>query len=189
MEVSGDLVLAQRLPHNTGWSWTLASRLGNLLERAEQEFGARDRTYTPVGVEFSADGPRTWYPGNCRNVLIQINSACANDPPEACYQLAQECIHLLAPTGGNHANYLEEGLSIVFATRYVQQNFGFHVGQPNPKYAEVARLVETLFAFDPEGVRKVRAVQPSFSQITVTNLRDQIPDCPVTLAEQLLRAF
>jgi len=187
MEVSNDLVLAHRLAD--GWSWTLASRLGNLLERAEQQFGLRDHTYTPVGVEFTDDGPGTWYPGSCGNIVIQLNTACVNDIPQACYQLAQECIHLLSPTGGSHANYLEEGLSIVFAAKYVAENFGFPMSQPNPKYAEAAELVEKLLAIDADAVRKVRAIQPSFSQITVANLCETCPSCPPELAERLVRPF
>jgi hypothetical protein len=57
MKVSDDLVLAQRLSNNTGWSWTLFYRLRELLQRAQQEFGPRDTAYTPVGIEFSFDGP------------------------------------------------------------------------------------------------------------------------------------
>jgi hypothetical protein len=146
-------------------------------------------TYTPVGIEFVSGSPGTWFPGNCGNIVIRLNSACANDPPQACYQLAQECIHLLAPTGGSHANYLEEGLSIVFAGRYVKQQFHFDMSEPNPKYAEAAQLVDRLLALDADVVRKVRAIQPSFSQITAANILNVCPSCPPDLADRLLRPF
>jgi hypothetical protein len=165
--------------------------MGDLLRRAQQEFGSRDVSYTPLGVEFTANGPYIWYPGDPadHNVVIRLNSTALTDVPQACYQLAQECIHLLAPTGGSHANYLEEGISIVFARRYINEHFGFSMDQPNPKYSEAAQLVEALLALDPEAVRKVRAVQPSFSQITVANLRDKVPNCSAELAEKVLRTF
>ena len=187
MEISDDLVLAKPIPN--GWSWTLASRLGKLIQLAESKFGPRDPNYTPLGFEFSNDGPRVWYPGNCRHVLIQINSAHAKDLPQACYQLAQECIHLLSPTGGKHANYLEEGVSIVFATTYVKDQFHFDMVQPNAKYAEAAKLADQLLALDLDVVRKVRAVQPSFSQITAANILNVCPSCPPDLADRLLRPF
>jgi hypothetical protein len=189
MEISNELLLAHPLANNTGWSWTLASRLGYLLERAQQQFGPRDTTYTPVGIEFTVNRAGVWFPGNCRNIVIQLKAGCANDTPQACYQLAQECIHLLSPTGGSHANYLEEGLSIVFATRYVAENFGFQMIQPSPKYSEAAHLVETFLGLDNEAVRKVRIIQPSFSQITVANLVQACPTCPPELAERLLENF
>jgi len=189
MEISEELILAHPRPNNIGYSWTLASRLGDMLQRAQEQFGPRDNSYTPIGFEFTADGPRVWYPGDCRNVLIQINSACANDLPQACYQLAQECIHLLAPTSGSHANYLEEGLSIVFATRYVAENFNFPMTQPNPKYAEAAQLVQSLLATDAAAVRKVREIQPAFPQITLANLLQTCPACPTDLGVRLLAPF
>ena len=92
MEVCDDLILAKPIPN--GWSSTLASRLGELIRLAQGDFGPRDMTYTPVGIEFVSGSPGTWFPGSCGNIVIQLNSACANDSPQACYQLAQECIHL-----------------------------------------------------------------------------------------------
>jgi len=187
MEISDDLVLAKPIPN--GWSWTLASRLGELIQLAEKEFGSRDQTYTPLGFEFSTDGPRVWYPGNRRHVLIQINSAQAKDLPQACYQLAQECVHLLSPTGDSNANYLEEGVSIVFATKYIKDQFHFDMIPANAKYAEAAKLTDQLLALDPDLVRKVRAIQPSFSQITAANILKECPSCPPDLADRLLRPF
>src|SRR5262249_54851353 len=148
----------------------LASRLGNMLRDAQQQFGPRDSTYTPVGVEFTANRTGIWYPENCRNIVVQLKHDCANDIPQACYRLAQECIHLLSPTGNSDANYLEEGLSIVFAKKYVFHNFGFEMAAIGAKYIDAAQLVEQLLALDNEAVRKVRAIQSSFSQITAENL-------------------
>jgi hypothetical protein len=42
MNISDDLVVAQRLPTDDGWSYTVATRLGQLLRGAEQQFGTRD---------------------------------------------------------------------------------------------------------------------------------------------------
>ena len=179
MEIADALIVSQPLPDNH-WSWTLTSRLGELLKLAQAEFGNRDMTYTPLGFELTADGPYIWYLGDPANryAIIRLNNACANDEVQACYQLAQECIHLLSPTGGSHANCLEEGLSIVFAARYIKGNFGVPMFQQNPKYAGAANLVETLLAFDPEAIRKARAIQPSFSQITVETLRACLSPLP-----------
>jgi hypothetical protein len=145
----------------------------------------------PQGEDRSKDLAATgiWFPGNCRNIVIQLQAGCANDIPQACYRLAQECIHLLSPTGDSHANYLEEGVSIVFAERYVADSFGFHMAAATPKYNEAAQLVEALLALENKAVRKVRVIQPSFSQITVANLRAACPPCPPQLAESLLRPF
>jgi hypothetical protein len=110
-----DLLYARPLPDSTGWTWTLASRLGHILSTAEGLFGPRDHTYTILGVEFGGGNPQIWYPGSCRNIVIQITPECATDMSRACYQMAHEVIHLLSPSGGNNANNFEEGLATYFS--------------------------------------------------------------------------
>src|SRR4051812_12688158 len=62
--VAVDPALFMARPIENGYTWTLASRLGDMLHLAETMFGPRDPSYTVLGVEFVADNPRVWYPGN-----------------------------------------------------------------------------------------------------------------------------
>jgi hypothetical protein len=64
-----------------------------------------------------------WYPGDRKHIVIQLSVNCLTDLPRACYQLAHECIHLLAPTGRQNANNLEEGLATLFSEDYATCEF------------------------------------------------------------------
>ena len=191
MNVYDDLVLSQRLPTDNGWSYTLASRLGQLLRSAEQQFGPRDTSYTPLGFEFVADGPRTWYPDNCRHVIIQLGSTCATDIVRACYQLAHESIHLLSPTGvPNDSNILEEGLATVFSYRYVRDTFGLDWSRSDDvRYDSAAAAVEKLLAIDPTSIARLRTRQNVISRIDASLILAQYPAVGADLSNELERKF
>ena len=53
INIDSDLLVAQRLPDGSGYTWTLASRLGEMLHMAEELFGPRDCSYTILGIEFT----------------------------------------------------------------------------------------------------------------------------------------
>ena len=73
INIDSDLLVAQRLSDGCGYTWTLASRLGEMLHMAEELFGPRDCSYTILGIEFGPDNPRIWYPGNRRHIIIQLD--------------------------------------------------------------------------------------------------------------------
>jgi hypothetical protein len=70
------LLIARRW--EKGYTWTLPSRLGEMLALATQMFGPRDHGYTLLGIEFVADNPRLWYPGE-KDIIIQLDFAAAAD--------------------------------------------------------------------------------------------------------------
>lgn len=72
--IATELIVAQRLPTNDGYTWTLASRLGHMLQRAEELYGLRDTSYTILGIEFTDGNPQSWWPGNRRNIVIQLST-------------------------------------------------------------------------------------------------------------------
>ena len=55
-EISSDLLVAQRKTSGKGYTWTLASRFGEMLHMAEELFGPRDSSYTIHAIEFVPDG-------------------------------------------------------------------------------------------------------------------------------------
>lgn len=188
MNISDDLILSQ--PAGPNWSWTLASRFAHMLEDAQQQFGPRDNSYTPVGIEFVAvSNPYIWYVAGGRYVIVRLTASCATDTVQACYQLAHECVHLLSPTGGADAKVLEEGTATVFAGRYTINNFSTLMNPATARYVDAARAVEELRGIDVDAIRKVRQHQPNFSQITTANLLNVCPKCPVELAERLVQPF
>lgn len=173
-----------------GYSWTLVSRLGQMLRMAESLFGERDKNYTVLGIEFVGDNPRVWYPGNCGNVAIQLSTSAMNDVNQACYQLAHECIHLLSPSGGKGVNNLEEGLATYFASYYMKVEFG----QPNwsnsePKYQLAEQATGRLLAMNSSAIKTIRDSSPSFSSFTPSMLINQAPSLSAEDAKYLCYTF
>ena len=73
INIDSDLLVAQRLPDDSV-SWTLASRLGDMLDMAENLFGERDYCYTILGIQFTSDDPQIWYRGKHRkHIIIQLS--------------------------------------------------------------------------------------------------------------------
>ena len=154
-----------------GYTWTLASLLGNMLHIAEDLFGPRDYSYTILGIEIGPDVPKIWYPGNRKDIVIQLHSSAATNMFEACYQMAHETVHLLAPTGKQNANNFEEGVACYFADLYMKEALKNPYPPPSlPSYRRAFELVKPLLDTDRFCIRKLRDQQPSFSKIT----REQI---------------
>ncbi len=66
-----DPLVTQPLPDGNGYTWKLASLLGNMLHIAEELFGQRDPSYTILGIEIGSDIPHIWYPGDRKHIVIQ----------------------------------------------------------------------------------------------------------------------
>ena len=177
ININSDLLVTQRLPNGSGYTWTLVSRLGEMICMAEELFGPRDPSYTILGIEFVSDNPRIWYPGNCQHIIIQLDLSAATDMFQACYQLAHETIHLLAPTGGKNANNFEEGVACYFAACYMK----IRLGKPNwqstlPSYKRALELITPHLDTDIDCVRRLRDQQPSFSKMNEEQISTAFPN-------------
>jgi|ERR1051325_8560065 hypothetical protein len=179
------------IPIPDGYSWTLASRLGDMLFHAEAMFGSRDKSHTVLGVEFvKGDIPRIWYPKNCGNVVVQLTEHAMTDNNRACYQLAHEVIHLLAPTGRAVANVFEEGLATWFASWYMATQMGQPMWKPNiPSYQAAMEAVRGLLETSPDAVKKLRATQPAISLLQPDDLRSAFTSLNQDDAERLCGKF
>lgn len=164
--VSTELVFAEPLPTNNGYSWTLASRLGSMLQQNQDLYGERDNSFTILGVEFCGDIPQLWYPGNCGNIIVQLTRDVSTDPVRACYQLAHESVHLLSPSGGRRANNLEEGLAVLFSNIYLSSNFGRTIPPNIQSYEAAVEAVEELLGPDPNVIKKLRQDEPRMFEFT-----------------------
>lgn len=160
-----------------------------MLQLAESRFGQRDRSYTPLGIEFCGDIPKLWYPHNCGNVIIQLTESCITNLIQACYQLAHECVHLLSPSGGQHANVLEEGLATTFAHGYLQDSFNFDMPESIKSYQDARTLTDRLLALDSSIIRKIRNHQSAIYQISAKDILAACPICPSDLAADLAKPF
>jgi len=173
-----------------GYTWTLASRLGDMLKLAQELFGPRDSSYTILGVEFVGDNARVWYPGNRRDIIIQLGPLAATDMSQACYQLAHETVHLLAPSGGKDGNYLEEGVACYFAAYYMRTQLGQPSWQATlPSYIRAVQLVTPRLDADVHCIRRLRGKQPSFARMHRDDLVIEFPTLSATDVEFLLSTF
>ncbi|TKB96179.1 hypothetical protein [Pedobacter cryotolerans] len=180
------------ISHRTtnGHSWTITSKLGHILRIAEKKYGPRDYTYTILGVELNQDGhPRIWYPGDCKNLVIQISMNCINDIDRAVFQVAHEAIHCLSPTGTNRANVLEEGLANLFSIEYTLANGNGIWTSNDQKYTDASELVKQLLSFDQEIIKKLRLAQPAISSIDKELILKTNSNVPENLAERLTVIF
>jgi hypothetical protein len=99
--------------------------------------------------------------------VIQISPECAKDFVRTCYELAHECIHLLAPSGGPGANVLE-GVATFFSSLYVKETFAVDFHPVLESYRLAGELVEKSLASEPDAIRSIRQRQPAFSKVTWT---------------------
>ena len=190
IHIKSDLLYAQPLSNRDGYTWTLVSRLGEMLYMAEDLFGPRDRSYTILGVEFVSDSPRIWYPGNCQHIIIQLDLSAATNMFQACYQLAHETIHLLAPTGGKNANNLEEGVACYFAAYYLKTKLNAPNWRPNlPSYKRVLKRVAPILDADLDCVRRLRNYQPSFSRMCREDIHAELPNLTSDDVDFLIAKF
>lgn len=190
INVNSELLVTNPLPNGSGYTWTLASRLGEMLQMVEELFGKRDSSYTILGVEFIVGKSKIWYPGSCKHIVIQLNELAATDMSQACYQMAHETVHLLSPTGGSNANNFEEGVACYFAAYYMKER----LNQPNwrptlQSYKQALALIVPRLDEDISCVHRLRERQPSFSEISGEQISAEFPNLTQADVNFLVKKF
>ncbi|MEH2289305.1 hypothetical protein [Nostoc sp.] len=186
--VQDSLVIANPLPSGDGYTWTLASRLGEIISDIEAQFGKRDRSWTILGIEFCDSGPKTWFPGDCGHIVIQLGSSAKEDPVQALFQLAHESVHLLDPVVSSFGTVLEEGLATYFSLQYIEQ-FHSNYTTSDMNYATAARLTAHLLDINPMAIKELRSRGIKIAQITASQLLAVCPKLPKSIALALVTPF
>jgi hypothetical protein len=188
-----------------GHSWTLTTRLGYFLQKAEKEFGLRDKSWTILGVEFALNGPpNIWYPFSSRKnvngkpskfVAVQLTKSSANDKKKALFQLAHETIHLLSPNGPKHkSRVLEEGLATYFSIHALADT-GVEINAQyiaSKTYTQAYTLVSQLYTLHPDAGARFKALRAkghTFSDINKQQLMQSFPKLDDKLASLLTQRF
>ena len=172
--IDSSLLIAQSFPG--GYTWTLASRLGDMLHTAEELFGPRDYSYTLLGIEFVSDNPRIWYPRDRRHIIIQLDLSAAANMSQACYQMAHETVHLLAPSGGQNANNFEEGVACYFAAYYMKVKLNEPTWRPTlPSYKRALEIIKPRLDEDIYCIRRLRKNHLSFQDINKEDISKEFP--------------
>lgn len=181
------------LSSGDGYTWTMASRTGDMLEMAENLFGPRDMSWTILGAEIRKDDtdPQNWFPGYPRrkDIIFQLAPSATNGVRFACYQLAHEIVHALAPDVGKEAVVIEEGVATWFAKYYVKKSLNVDMHASSESYQKAECAVGKLLKSDPMVIRKLRAVQPSFKKMTLETFRAANVSLPKDEMDYLLSAF
>jgi hypothetical protein len=177
--VHDNLIVARPCPPGSGctYTWTLATRVGEILRLAEDRYGPRDCSFTMLGVEFTETGPRTWFPGDCRQVVIQLSTSAMNDEIRALYQLAHECVHLLDPVVFGLASVFEEGVATLFSAEYARRLQPSY-SPSEAKYGAAARLAQAALTASPDLIRRLRGEGTRFSAFIPQQLRSACPLLP-----------
>ena len=178
-------------PIPDGYSLTITTKLGYILREAERRYGKRDKSYTLLGVELTTEeNPQVWYPGNCKDVVIQITENCLNDMNRAVFQVAHEAIHCLSPTAGQNVSVLEEGLATLFSIEYCKENgCGNDWSSNSQKYTYASELAKQLLEIDGEIIKKLRGVQPTISSIDKHLILKTNSEVPEELVDKLTQKF
>ena len=186
--------VTQRLP-NGKHTWGLPFRLGEMLHMAEELFGPRDSSYTIHAIEFVPDGPYIFYPLNDGSIkrphiIIRLGDLAAKDMSQACYQMAHETVHLLAPSGGRNANNFEEGVACYFAAYYMKRKLNQPSWSPTlPSYKRALELIAPRLDEDIYCVRRLRDNNPAFQDMSKEEISEEFPDLSADNVDFLISKF
>lgn len=176
------------LSSGSGYTWTLTTRLGELLREAEARFGPRDPEWTPLGIEFGGENPSTWYPGDGKTVSIKLSTRAADNPRRALFQLAHEVIHLLSPGRPEVTPVIEEGVATFFSLE-ISARFGLDFRYGDRAYNYAAERVSELLKIAPDAVKRLRHERLAFFDFTPEFIREVLPSVTERLAADLCQPF
>ncbi|CAI2012045.1 Uncharacterised protein [Serratia entomophila] len=180
-----------------GSNWTLVTYTGDLLQEIEKRYGPREAGWTLIGVGFHDATPQIWFPGfhetsSRRHIAIMLSGEAFHDGKRAFYQLAHECVHLLAPVVGGGSPVIEEGLATAFSEDMLEIWFNDKNKQAytnDPRYRDAAAKVRHLLQLEPDAIPRLRKVEPAFKNMTVATFATAGLQVPAQLVQELLADF
>lgn len=190
-DVHETLLIARPCPPESEGTYTLtlASRLGQMLEMAEQRFGPRDKSFTILGFEFREGLSQIWFPGSRKKVIVQLDSSSMNDPNLPLFQMAHQTVHLLTPVSPADASVLEEGLATYFSKEYMALHLRGVWLTGDQKYDRAEVLARKLLLFNADAIKALRERISVISEATTQDILKICPSLSPQLAEQLVLPF
>jgi hypothetical protein len=192
IEIDERIIVGEYDPDIPGYTWTLVSRLGDMLLMAEELYGGRNMDYTILGIEFVEDSQCIYYLGDEQDsqILIHLPAGALTGYDQCVYMTAHETIHLLSPRRELPATRLEEGLAANFARLYMANaGLGEDWSSTDESYNEAQRDVEALLAIDRDIISKARGLQPVISLISRADLLEVNGSLPEDLIQRLVAYF
>ena len=194
IEIDGDLLVLQHQSKGDDYKSELISQLIDMVHRAKKLFGPRDLCYTIINIEFKGEIPCIRCSEH-NQIIIQLTNSAATDMLKACYQMAPETVHLLAPIGNQPATNLEEGVASYFAMYYMRNYYkekksdNFDWGPSHPSYRCVLKVVKPRLAEDISCIRRLRENQPSFQKMSKEAVIEEFPNLTSGDVDFLLETF
>lgn len=180
----------------------LVGELGKMLDMAEGLFGPRECWRSIEGIEFWQNDPQIYFPNgySSREIIIRLRStSCFN---AACYEIAHETVHLLAPIRIENVTNLEEGIACYFATHYMKERLGqdWRIKKPADDatpaereryyaYKQALNVVTPQLEKNRGGLLNLRTPWRRFGDIRPEELRVAFADLNLSDAEFLAGPF
>jgi hypothetical protein len=166
---------------------TLTAHFGHILNILETDFGERDLNYTLLGIEFCADGPRTWF-YNDRQLSIRLTLSAMSHPQQAVFQLAHEAVHLLDPSTLGRASVFEEGIATMFQLQYVKTIYPSY-DSFDRRYNGAADRARHALGMTRTFVRDLRGQGTKLSEISTDQFLAACPNLARSEADILCTKF
>lgn len=174
----------------------LRRHLGNILEMAEDLFGQRDCWYRCVGIKFHDANSKLKYLSrpdgdiDGLDIIIRLSQLAAQNMSQACFEMAHETVHLLAPTGNPKVTNLQEGVACFFSMYYMKTI----LNEPKWYYTKesqrrVLELVTPRLEEDRYCIKRLRGHQRWFQRMNKEDIRREIPKLTVEDACFLISEF
>ena len=179
------------LEDESGYTWSHTTILGDLLFTAERKYGARDKSWTILGIEIGGLHPQIWYPRlseGARFVSVMLSDAARMNPRQAVFQVAHEVIHLLAPLGRRAGLVIEEGLAT--ANSHAESiSRQLYLTPQGESYLRAESLLGEFLSLHPDGIRRLREIAPSFEDFSPDLICSTCEGTPQALAAELCKPF
>lgn len=167
----------------------LFRQAGALWPRAEAMFGpAAMDGWELAGVTFVKGGPIVAHvPELGQSLLIILSPKAKEDRDEALFQFSHELAHCLYPMQGRQPPMIEEGCCVKFSLEapiysepgYAKNAYQNMISNPAASNYVIAHMtVQDLLAIDPDAIRKLRAREPNWNNITPLMILDVVPSFP-----------
>lgn len=175
-------------PKCSNYTWTITTRIFHYLEKAQSIYGSRDKAWTILGAEVGPqERPRIRVlPG--KYVFIQLRPVELICPTHSIMNLSHEVVHLLGPSAEGPVLNIEEGAAVVFSHQCVVEALKVNINMEDSPYGRAAEDVRTFLGLYPDGIARVRALEPTFARLRPEHF-EQFESLDRSLVPRLLTPF
>lgn len=179
-----------KLPDAHPWHKATQDDLSILLDEAQKKFGNATTDKSFEGIILGTENKTLIHPDTTK-VFISLELRSEYDVEWARFQLAHECIHLLAPSSAT--NYLEEGWASHFSLNnsFIRpdriQHFREEI-EGRPEYRAAILYYEAFLVCRGE-IKALRDKQPYISKVKASDIKQLFPACPEELSQKLVEGF